>query len=217
MRLYENTSGAVIRKKRTMSAPGSAYPDFLVHYGIKGQQWGIRRFQNEDGTLTEEGKARYNEGRPESETWKRSEAEHLTDAELRRRNARLQQEQQYKQLTTSEIEREKAQFKKDLIKKALIIPVVAIAGILGKKYISSHADQIGKVIDKYGKRAFKSIKKAIVKPIVKPISERRVGAQTLNSAVNNAAGRYSGLNRPPIGVRQYRPQTMMEIIRNRRM
>ena len=33
--------------------------DSLVHYGIKGQQWGIRRFQNEDGTLTEEGKARY--------------------------------------------------------------------------------------------------------------------------------------------------------------
>lgn len=33
--------------------------DSLAHYGIKGQQWGIRRFQNEDGTLTEEGKTRY--------------------------------------------------------------------------------------------------------------------------------------------------------------
>lgn len=33
--------------------------DFLMHYGIKGQRWGIRRFQNEDGTLTAEGKARY--------------------------------------------------------------------------------------------------------------------------------------------------------------
>ena len=27
----------------------------LYHYGIKGQKWGIRRYQNEDGTLTEEG------------------------------------------------------------------------------------------------------------------------------------------------------------------
>ena len=27
--------------------------------GIKGQKWGVRRFQNEDGTLTEEGKRRY--------------------------------------------------------------------------------------------------------------------------------------------------------------
>ena len=31
----------------------------LYHHGIKGQRWGIRRFQNEDGTLTEAGKARY--------------------------------------------------------------------------------------------------------------------------------------------------------------
>lgn len=31
----------------------------LEHFGIKGQRWGIRRFQNEDGTLTEEGKKRY--------------------------------------------------------------------------------------------------------------------------------------------------------------
>jgi len=29
--------------------------DYLVHYGIKGQHWGIRRFQNEDGSLTPEG------------------------------------------------------------------------------------------------------------------------------------------------------------------
>lgn len=34
-------------------------PSYLIHYGIKGQQKGVRRFQNEDGTLTEEGKRRY--------------------------------------------------------------------------------------------------------------------------------------------------------------
>ena len=31
----------------------------LVHHGIKGQRWGIRRFQNEDGSLTNAGKKRY--------------------------------------------------------------------------------------------------------------------------------------------------------------
>lgn len=31
----------------------------IYHFGIKGQRWGIRRYQNEDGTLTEEGKRRY--------------------------------------------------------------------------------------------------------------------------------------------------------------
>lgn len=31
----------------------------LTHWGIKGQKWGIRRYQNEDGTLTAAGKQRY--------------------------------------------------------------------------------------------------------------------------------------------------------------
>lgn len=35
---------------------------YLEHHGIKGQKWGIRRFQNDDGTLTEEGKKRYEVG-----------------------------------------------------------------------------------------------------------------------------------------------------------
>lgn len=33
--------------------------DDLQHYGIKGQKWGIRRYQNPDGTRTPEGKKRY--------------------------------------------------------------------------------------------------------------------------------------------------------------
>lgn len=32
---------------------------YLVHHGILGQKWGIRRYQNDDGTLTEAGKAHY--------------------------------------------------------------------------------------------------------------------------------------------------------------
>ena len=32
---------------------------YLVHHGIKGQKWGIRRFQNPDGTLTKAGQKRY--------------------------------------------------------------------------------------------------------------------------------------------------------------
>ena len=34
----------------------------LIHHGIKGQKWGIRRFQNEDGTRTALGKARERNG-----------------------------------------------------------------------------------------------------------------------------------------------------------
>lgn len=33
--------------------------DYLIHYGVKGMKWGVRRYQNKDGTLTNKGKKRY--------------------------------------------------------------------------------------------------------------------------------------------------------------
>lgn len=36
------------------------YSDYyLAHHGVKGMKWGVRRYQNEDGSLTEAGKKRY--------------------------------------------------------------------------------------------------------------------------------------------------------------
>lgn len=36
------------------------YLNYLAHHGIKGQKWGIRRYQNEDGTYTDAGNKRRN-------------------------------------------------------------------------------------------------------------------------------------------------------------
>ena len=33
--------------------------DVLAHHGVKGMKWGVRRYQNKDGTLTNAGKKRY--------------------------------------------------------------------------------------------------------------------------------------------------------------
>ena len=36
--------------------------DYLIHSGIHGQKWHVRRFQNKDGSLTPEGRIRYGVG-----------------------------------------------------------------------------------------------------------------------------------------------------------
>ncbi|MBO7450605.1 MAG: hypothetical protein J6U54_09565 [Clostridiales bacterium] len=38
------------------------FSTYLCHHGIKGQKWGVRRYQNYDRTRTEEGKIRYRTG-----------------------------------------------------------------------------------------------------------------------------------------------------------
>ena len=40
------------------------YSDELMHYGRKGQKWGVRLFQNKDGSLTPAGRIRYGKNGP---------------------------------------------------------------------------------------------------------------------------------------------------------
>lgn len=67
--------------------------DYLQHYGILGQKWGIRRFQNEDGTRTKAGKKR--------EAAARRETDDMTDEELRNKVNRLNDEQNYRRIMGS--------------------------------------------------------------------------------------------------------------------
>lgn len=71
----------------------------LQHHGIKGQKWGRRRFQNEDGSLTPAGKERYDDDTPnnparpkhrdklitkyEGEGFSRSDAEYLAERRIK--------------------------------------------------------------------------------------------------------------------------------------
>lgn len=63
---------------------------YLTHHGIKGQKWGVRRFQNADGTLTAAGKkrkARNEEVRQrEIDRYSRMEKYERNDFERQKRN-----------------------------------------------------------------------------------------------------------------------------------
>lgn len=58
-----------------------SYNDYLVHHGIKGMHWGVRRYQNPDGSLTSAGRTRYGvkTGKPSETTFKRQELNKPSD------------------------------------------------------------------------------------------------------------------------------------------
>ena len=71
--------------------------EIIAHHGIKGQRWGVRRFQNEDGTYTSEGKNRYSKGlnrnvKERKATYKNRK--NLSDEELQKKVRRYQLEDQ---------------------------------------------------------------------------------------------------------------------------
>ncbi len=81
--------------------------NYLEHHGVKGQKWGIRRYQNYDGSYTKRGMSRYNkkleayqkaDERYQKAKKSKSSKSELTQARLNRRVTKRQLNKAYAHL-----------------------------------------------------------------------------------------------------------------------
>lgn len=79
--------------------------DYISHFGVKGMKWGIRRYQNRDGSLTPEGRKRY--GRSEDSEkvreLRKKPVSAMSNQELETVIRRMNLERQYRDLKSGEI------------------------------------------------------------------------------------------------------------------
>ena len=108
----------------------------LQHHGIKGQKWGVRRFQNKDGSLTSAGRKRQkqnNDGpvhEDHSKSHDNKSVKSMSDKELRDRINRLNMERQYAQLTATE---------KSMGRKIVTEVLLNVGKELAKEYLKNYA------------------------------------------------------------------------------
>ena len=108
----------------------------LQHHGIKGQKWGVRRFQNKDGSFTAAGRKRQrqNDDGPVHEDHSKSHdnksVKSMSDKELRDRINRLNMERQYAQLTATE---------KSMGRKIVTEVLLNVGKELAKEYLKNYA------------------------------------------------------------------------------
>ena len=132
----------------------------LYHYGIKGMRWGVRRYQNADGSLTNAGKKRYAETIHEdyAKAHSKKNIRSMSDAELRSRNNRLQMEQQYKSLTTHT-----SRGKKILNTLIATAGTISAAEAAYKTYKRIGTPIVNNAIDKIGDYIMKDLAKGLAK------------------------------------------------------
>ncbi len=114
---------------------------YIMHYGIPKQKWGIRRFQNADGSYTEEGKKRRRKYSDDYEYYsklKKKNHKEMSNKELNDYNNRANLEANYKRLKSSN----------SAIGKGLGIVSSASAAIILANNLYSNSNNLSKNISK---------------------------------------------------------------------
>lgn len=140
----------------------------LYHWGIKGMKWGVRRFQNKDGSLTPAGRKRQmSDDAQVARSLKKKKVSELSNAELRKLNERQSLERTYKQNNKSKI--------------AIGLAATATAISLLNK-IGSMEDSIGK-IEKLSRRG-KIVTEKATESFLRNPTGNKIASKTITILAN---------------------------------
>lgn len=83
---------------------GQLFSDsYLEHYGVLGMKWGVRRFENKDGSLTAAGKKRYSKKRERELKKDIKNRSTLSEKELDTKINRLRKENEFVRLANENL------------------------------------------------------------------------------------------------------------------
>ena len=106
------------------------YPNYLMHHGVKGMKWGVRRAKRSVSSLNRRRTSKYSKDYNETRTLRRKSSKQLSNEDLKKLNKRMELEQNYNRLSTSSVNRGMAVARK----------IVSTAGVVGGLYAISKSE-----------------------------------------------------------------------------